>query len=200
MRAAQHGRPPRIRNLNDDRNVAGMPALCALLGVAAPLTVTRYASYGKVDPSRRFDPLRLLSHPTAPTVPFQRRDRVTAWRLRTLGTDEQKAALAIVSGYEAIGELADCSAEHARKLAGLARDPLPVFRDDKQRNPATGRHEVWAYADAVRDWVAARVLPYQLAGGPTTREDVCPPRKTPGKASQVAPAALRSAGRVKRCG
>jgi hypothetical protein len=151
-----------------------MPALCKLLGVGSHETVRGYATHGVLDKERRFDPLRLRSHPTSPRRPLQRRDRVLAWKTRTFGSEEEKAALAIVVGWEAIGNAVDCSAKHASMLAARRIDPLPVFPAKKHGD--VGYPEVWAYADALRDWLETHAVPYFLVGGPTVAEDVIPPQ------------------------
>jgi hypothetical protein len=156
-----------VRNLGDDRNVAGMHSLAKMLRCSAQ-TVKRWTQ-------RPFDPLRLRTHPARiDNYPIQRMERVTAWRIRTWGSDEQKAALDVVYGWEAIAERCDAADRIVRDLAARKVDPLPV-QPKRRRNPLTGAHEVWAYADALRDWLDAHTVIYVAGGGPTRREDVCPP-------------------------
>lgn len=145
-----------------------MPAIAKALGTKEA-TVRRWTR-------RPFDPLRLLSHPSrGDGIPIQRRERLTAWRLRTFGTDEERAELRVVSGWKEIAAMADVDEKTARELAAQPKDPLPV-QPKRRRNAASGAYEVWAYVDAIRDWMTARMVPWVIRGGRTRREDVCPPR------------------------
>lgn len=158
--------PAPVRNLGDERNVAGMTALAKLLR-CSPQTVQRWTKLP-------FDPLRLRTHPSRDdNYPIQRRDRVVAWRIRTWGAAEEKAALEVVYGWPEIAEMCDTDEQRAREMAARLRDPLPV-QPTRRVNPASGRLAVWAYADAIRDWLSAATVLY-VAGGPTTMEDVLPP-------------------------
>lgn len=163
------------RNLGDERNVCGLPSIATVLR-STPSTVRRWARSGGVDTKRQFDPLRLLRHPSYSNgVPIQRRERLEAWRVRTWGSEEERAALRVLMGWREIAEMAEVDIDTAQALAARACDPLPV-QPKRRFNQATGQYEVWAYADAIRDWLMAHMLPWVLTGPPTRRADVCPPK------------------------
>lgn len=109
------------------------------------------------------DPLRLWSS-EHDRRPWALRSRLVAYRLRR---QEDPAAVRIVS-WAGIAALVVMSVDQAQRLERRQEDPLPVARD-----PHGG---VWAYKDALLDWLDAQNRPHVLRGGPTTREDVCPPR------------------------
>lgn len=160
-------RPAPVRNLGNPRIIAGKTALAKVLRTT-PSTLTEWTRLP-------VDPLRLLRHPSRrDNMPIQYRERLDAWRLRTWGSEEEKAALATVRGWAEIAAMVDIGEPDAREMAVLPHDPLPV-QPKRRFNKATGKYEVWAYADAIRDWLTARMVPWELRGGPTTREDVCPP-------------------------
>lgn len=149
---------------------SGLAAIARALRVASVHTVLEYTK-------RRVDKLRLKEHPAhGRRIPWQTAVKIEAWRRRSLGTSDEKAACEVTFSWESMALLADTTAAAARELARRDRDPLPV-QPTFRRNPETGRMERWAYTAALTDWIDANAIPYELQGGATTRDDVCPPPK-----------------------
>ena len=111
---------------------------------------------------RASDPLRLWSS-EHDRVPWALRSRLVAYRQRRQGDPEQPR----IVGWAAIAATLGVSVRCAQDLAGREHDPLPV---------AKSRARVWAYAHALLDWLDGQNRPHVFQGGPTAREDVCPPR------------------------
>lgn len=132
--------------------VRGQKAIAEVLRVSIA-TVKRWER-------RPSDPLRLWSSEHDPS-PWALRSRLVAYRQRRLGDLEQPRT----EGWVAIAALLGVSVDLAQDLAARPRDPLPVTRGSR----------VWAHTHALLDWLDGQHRPHVLAGGPTTREDVCPP-------------------------
>lgn len=132
--------------------VKGQKAIATVLRVSVS-TVKRWER-------RPVDPLRLWSSAHDPS-PWALRSRLVAYRQRRLEDPEQPRTV----GWAAIGALLGVSVDLAQSLASRPRDPLPVTRGPR----------VWAHTHALLDWLDGQHRPHVRAGGPTQREDVCPP-------------------------
>lgn len=155
----------------------GLRRVATVMGVASVHTILAYTK-------RQVDPLRLREHPVhGRRKPWQTVAKIDAWRRRNLGTLEERLALEVTLSWESMALLADATIAAVRELASRRRDPFPV-QPEPRRNPETGRMERWAYTDAIRDWLDANAVAFELRGGPTTREDVCPP--SPKRAREAA--------------
>ena len=135
-----------------DGVVKGRDDICAELRVSWA-TVRRWQR-------RPSDPLRLWSSAHDPS-PWALRSRLVAYRQRRLEDPEQPRTV----GWASIAALLGVSVDLAQSLASRPRDPLPVTRGPR----------VWAHTHALLDWLDGQHRPHVLAGGPTQREDVCPP-------------------------
>ena len=151
----------------DDLVVRGRRDIAKVLGRSIR-TVVRWQH-------RPSDPLRLWSSDHDPT-PWALRSRLVAYRQRRNADPDAPrvqswATIAAMLGPRVVGRDGDVrqgvSVDHAQRLAVRAKDPLPTERSGRR---------VWAYTYAVLDWVDAQNRPHVLRGGPTKREDVCPPR------------------------
>ena len=141
-----------------DQIVARMPHI----GSAA--TVERYAD-------RARDPLRIRYRCGAAWI---QEAVLVQWVARTFGSESEKAAAPKVYGREAICKAFGRDWRTVLRYAALPHDPLPV----EYASDGTP----WVYRAALIDWVQAHDVPravhlggWDWKGGPTTREDVCPP-------------------------
>lgn len=145
-----------------DERVVGIGAVARVLGCSKP-TVRRLLR-------RPVDPLRLwrAEYEKPPWAP---RRRLELFRRRWQTPKDPELLASVLRGWSAIARVVRVSVRLARTLARRKVDPLPVWFTEK----GLAR----ALPCALRDWYDAHVrqhVPLVFEGGPTTREDVCPPR------------------------
>lgn len=153
--------------------------------VAAPPEARVYTSYTQIArrvgcvqhrqtvwhyATRKRDPLRIRYRCGKPIVA---ETVLGPWITRTFGTAEEKAQLAKVQGPEAICRALGRGWVTVLRYAALDVDPLPLEGEGE---------DAWIYRSALIDWLNAHDVPHSVhisgwdwKGGPTTREDVCPP-------------------------
>lgn len=144
-----------------DERVVGIGSVASVLGCSKQ-TVRRLLR-------RPVDPLRLwrAEHEKLPWAP---RRRLELFRRRWQTPKDPELLATVVRGWTAISRVVRVSVRVAVALARRKVDPLPVWH--------TKKGLARALPCALRDWYDAQIrqhMPLVLKGGPTTREDVCPP-------------------------
>lgn len=146
-----------------DERVVGIGSVARVLG-CSKRTVRRLLR-------RSVDPLRLwrAEHEKLPWAP---RRRLELFRRRWQTPKDPDLLATVVRGWAAISRVVRVSVRVAIAMARRTVDPLPVWH--------TKKGLARALPCALRDWYDAHVrqhVPIMIPGGPTTREDVCPPAK-----------------------
>ncbi len=138
--------------------------------VAARIPHVNSASTVEEYAALRRDPLRIRYRCRRPWI---QESVLAAWLARKFGTREEKAALPKIRGREAICKAFGRDWRTVLRYAAISFDPLPL------EGSGAGS---WIYRSALIDWVNAHDVPravhvsgWTWKGGPTTRDDVCPP-------------------------
>jgi hypothetical protein len=144
----------------DPQRIQGLRAVAHVLGCSVA-TVKRLLR-------RKRDPLRLL-RADHEREPWHLRSRLLAFRRRWRTPEDAELLATVLEGWLRIAKVARVTVRQAQELARREVDPLPVWYT------RTGRAR--ALPCALRDWYDGQQRQHVIHGGPTVREDVCPPRQ-----------------------